>query len=247
MTTRICPHCQGHFDVANWICPHCGAEFKRPQPARPGWVQRLAPSYGSLTKGIILVTGLVFLLQMILERKTGGGGLSVRMGAMLTPLVNEGQLWRLVTPMLLHGGLMHILFNMFALFQLGPLVEQAFGRTRFLVIYVGSGIAGSLGTHLFGTGAPSVGASGAICGFLGVMAVWGFRRGGALGEMVRRQMITWAVIILVWGLLMPRIDNAAHAGGFVGGGARETPLSRSVSSSFSDSARETTSAGQPGA
>jgi hypothetical protein len=56
-----------------------------------------------------------------------------------------------------------------------------------------------------------------VCGFLGVMAVWGFRRGGLLGNLVRRQMLMWAAFILVWGLLMPRIDNAAHIGGFLGG------------------------------
>jgi rhomboid protease GluP len=192
-----------------------------------------------LTKGVIAVTGVAFLVEWFLLHRIEPGPAQiptwlpldtqlamvrsrafVRLGAGVGVLVEHGEVWRLVTPMLLHGGWIHILFNMFALFQLGPLVEQAFGRSRFLVLYLVSGIAGSLASTMFQPPFQSgVGASGAICGLLGIMAVWGFRRGGMLGQIVRRQMIQWAVIILVWGLLMPNIDNAAHAGGFVGGAA----------------------------
>jgi membrane associated rhomboid family serine protease len=139
------------------------------------------------------------------------------MGALDRGLIRDGEYWRLVTPMFLHAGLLHIGFNMFALYQLGILVEQAFGRGRYLVLYLLCGITGSLASYFFSPGGFSVGASGAICGFLGVMAAWGKRRGGHIGETVKRVMIRWAIFILIFGLLAPNVDNAAHAGGFAGG------------------------------
>jgi len=218
-TTRICPRCSGHFDVANWICPHCGAEFSPPRPARPSLLQKVAPYPGALTKIVIGVTVAAYLVQGALSGSLFSMNASVLidMGALVRPLVKEGEYWRLVTPMFLHGGLLHIGFNMLALFQLGPLVEQAFGRGRFLVLYLLCGITGSLASYLFSPAGLSVGASGAICGFIGVMAAWGKRRGGHIGETIRRVMIRWAIFILIFGLLVPNIDNAAHAGGFAGG------------------------------
>jgi rhomboid protease GluP len=220
-TTRVCPHCGGHFDVANWICPHCGAEFPRPRPARPGWLDRVAPAHGQLTKAVIGVTTAVFVLEIVLAGSTDPTvGLLAQMGGLVKERVAAGEVWRLVTPMLLHAGILHILFNMFALFQVGPLVEETFGRPQFLVLYLLSGVCGEAASYLlspaYGVG---IGASGAICGFLGVLAVWGFRRGGTVGALVRRTMIRWALLILVFGLIVKGIDNAAHAGGFVGGGA----------------------------
>jgi rhomboid protease GluP len=222
-TSRICPRCGGHFDVANWICPHCGAEFARPKPTRPGWLQKLAPERGSLTKGVIACTCLVFLLQMLLGARLDPRGwwvLLVRMGGIYRPGIEEGQIWRLVTHALLHVAWWHILFNVIALLQVGPLVEQAFGRARFVVLYFGAAVAGGVASHIFHAGPEhfvGVGASGALCGFIGVMAVWGYRRGGLIGEMVKTVMLRWALFILVFGLLMSGVDNAAHAGGFVGG------------------------------
>jgi membrane associated rhomboid family serine protease len=219
-TSRICPKCEGHFDVANWVCPHCGTEFARPKPMRAGWIQKLAPERGSLTKGLMLVTGIVFLLSFIIDPSSGGNTFRwtlFRMGALNWPrVVEDGEVWRLVTPILLHGSIWHLLFNLVALYQVGPLVEQTFGRARFVVLYFGAGVTGSLASGLVGHGV-SVGASGAVCGFIGVMAVWGYRRGGVIGQMVRGVMLRWALFILIFGFLMPRIDNAAHAGGFIGG------------------------------
>jgi len=99
----------------------------------------------------------------------------------------------------------------------GLLRRRQLGQVRDRLPDLGAGVAGSLGSLLLGSGLPSIGASGAVCGFIGAMASWGKKRGGLQGAVIRRVMIQWAVFILILGLLMRGIDNWAHAGGFFGG------------------------------
>ncbi|HVR94996.1 MAG TPA: rhomboid family intramembrane serine protease [Thermoanaerobaculia bacterium] len=134
-------------------------------------------------------------------------------------VLQRGEWWRLVASMFLHGGLMHLFLNGWALYQLGGLFEAWLGSTRLLATWFLSGIAGSLASILF-TRSLSVGASGAIFGLLGALIAFLVRRRDVLNSGAKSllgQLVLWAVINVVFGFSVPRIDNAAHLGGFAAG------------------------------
>jgi len=125
--------------------------------------------------------------------------------------------WTLITAIYLHGSLLHILFNVLWIRQLGPAVEEVYGSARFFVIFTLAGIAGFLVSNAV-TGYPTIGASGSIFGLLGAIVAFGRKRGGAYGALVLRQYGQWALILFLMGLFMGGgVNNFAHAGGFVGG------------------------------
>jgi rhomboid protease GluP len=129
----------------------------------------------------------------------------------------EGRWWTLFTAIYLHGSLLHILFNVLWIRQLGPAVEDAYGPARLVVIYTVAGVAGFAASNTVGVGS-TIGASGAVFGLLGAMVAFGRRRGGFFGRMVLREYGVWAVILFIYGLLPGTgVNNWAHAGGFVGG------------------------------
>ena len=127
-----------------------------------------------------------------------------------------GYWWTLLTAIYLHGSLLHIAFNLLWIHQLAPAVEQAYGRSRLVLIFTGGGVLGFVISNWAGVG-TTIGASGAVFGLLGAMAAYGRSRAGLLGMAVFRQYWQWAVVLFVMGFLMPGVNNFAHAGGFVGG------------------------------
>jgi rhomboid protease GluP len=143
----------------------------------------------------------------------------VAAGALEASAVAAGQYWRLLSATFLHGGLDHLVGNLIALYILGLLCERAFGRHQFFVLYVLSGLAGSL-LSVLGNPGPSVGASGAIFGLQGAAIVLVRRHRERLLLRDRRigvVLAVWAVYAVVTGLLTPYVDNAAHIGGALGG------------------------------
>lgn len=137
--------------------------------------------------------------------------------------VNEeivnGQVWRLFTAMFLHIGAIHLLFNLYALYALGPMVEGYFGHARFTAIYLIGGLFGSLASYAFSP-SPSAGASGAIFGLAGATTVYFLRyrnNFGQRGRAILQNMLVVIGINLVFGLSMSGIDNWGHMGGLVGG------------------------------
>lgn len=137
--------------------------------------------------------------------------------------VNEeilnGQVWRLFTAMFLHIGAIHLLFNLYALFALGPMVEGYFGHLRFLAIYLIGGLFGSLASYAFSAN-PSAGASGAIFGLAGATTVYFLRyrnNFGQRGRAILQNMLVVIGINLIFGLSVSGIDNWGHMGGLVGG------------------------------
>jgi rhomboid protease GluP len=133
-------------------------------------------------------------------------------------LIAQGQLWRLFTPIFLHGNLIHIGFNMYALYLLGPRLERYYGHARFLGLYILSGFGGNVFSMMF-TDAPSLGSSTAIFGLIGAQGIFLYQNRGVFGPAVRQainNIISIAVINLVIGL-SPGIDNWGHIGGLVGG------------------------------
>jgi rhomboid protease GluP len=169
-----------------------------------------------VTTLLLIAIGIGYVLQLL---NGGPNGPLTELGANSGPAIRDGQYWRLVTSMFLHGGLIHLALNAWALFQIGALLELLAGSSWMLLVYFTTGIAGSLASALF-TRQPSVGASGAIFGLLGALIAFLLRRRGALtpqGKSILMQLVGWAVINVFFGFSTPGIDNSAHLGGAVAG------------------------------
>ena len=131
--------------------------------------------------------------------------------------------WTPITAIYLHGGLLHIFFNMMWVRQLGPVVEELFGPFRLFAIFTIAGITGFIASTLAGH-ELTLGASGSIFGLLAAAIAYGRRAGS---QLFTRQFLQWAVLLFVMGFIMPGVDNWAHGGGFVGGYAAAYVFSRS--------------------
>jgi len=124
--------------------------------------------------------------------------------------------WTLLTGVYLHGSVLHILFNLLWIRQLGPAVGELYGPAQLVVIFTVSGALGFVASNLVGV--PfTIGASGAIFGLLGAMVAYGRKRGGVFGGLILRQYGQWALVLFIFGFFMAGVNNFAHAGGFVGG------------------------------
>jgi rhomboid protease GluP len=128
----------------------------------------------------------------------------------------QGRWWTLFTAIYLHGSLLHILFNVLWIRQLGPAVEEIYGPARLVVIFTVSGVAGFAVSNFIGV-SFTIGASGSIFGLLGAIVAYGRKRGGVFGRLVLRQYGQWALVLFVFGFFMAGVNNWAHAGGFAGG------------------------------
>jgi rhomboid protease GluP len=126
------------------------------------------------------------------------------------------QWWTLVSASFLHGSLLHLVFNMIALYQIGPLVTREFGRNRMVIIYLLSGVLGFL-VSVFAGVWSTIGASAAVCGLIGAMLFYGKHRGGTYGQAVFSQIGGWAIGLAVFGFVVPGINNWGHGGGMIAG------------------------------
>ena len=170
-----------------------------------------------MTYAILGLTILVFLAQLLSENILGID-VPAALGVKSNEAILQGQFWRLFTPMLLHGSILHLGFNMYALYALGPTLESYYGHARYLALYLLSGFAGNVISFLFSPN-PSLGASTAIFGLLGAEGVFLYRNRSLFGASARTALtnvVTIAAINLVLGL-SPGIDNWGHVGGLVGG------------------------------
>ena len=166
-----------------------------------------------LTYVLLAINIAVFVAQNLTDRE-----LWFYLGAKINEFIFVGEWWRLITPMFLHIGLLHIAVNSYSLFIFGPQVEAVFGYRRFLAVYLLSGVAGVVLSFAMSPN-PSVGASGAIFGLVGAMLVYFFRHRRLFGELGRRRLVDIAMVAginLLIGL-SPGIDNWGHIGGLLGG------------------------------
>lgn len=222
----LCPNCRWLISLDEERCPHCGLRS-------PGsrW-KNLTLGRGLLgpdriVANIIAVNVGMFILSILLSPGSiGFSGLSflspgtrslLVLGA--TGTIPIGQLhrwWTLLSASFLHGGIIHILFNMIALRQIAPFVIQEYGAYRMFSIFTIGGVGGFLVSYL--AGVPlTLGASAAICGLIGSALYFGKSRGGQYGQMVYQQIGGWAIGIFVFGFLVPGINNWAHGGGLLSG------------------------------
>lgn len=130
--------------------------------------------------------------------------------------VQKGEIWRLITSTFIHANLFHIFFNMYALFMVGPLIEKYYGKIKYLIIYICSGILGSLFSVVLSNNL-SVGASGAIFGLFGSMLYFGYKYRATLDGFLKSNIIPVILLNLFLGFIMTNIDVFAHIGGLIGG------------------------------
>lgn len=165
------------------------------------------------------ILGIVFLSMHLVGSSTRTDTL-IRFGAKVNPLIRAGDWWRLFSCTCLHIGLLHLLFNGYGLWAVGPTIERYFGGPRFIVLYFFAGFLGSLASFVF-TPALSAGASGALCGLLGAILIMGWTHGTTIPRRVRSRLVSGLGTVILFNLMLglstKGIDNYAHAGGFVGG------------------------------
>jgi membrane associated rhomboid family serine protease len=199
-------------------CPdHAGVGAPRPSAARTARQTRgrIAGLDAPATVALVAANVLVYLITV---GQGGGlnqpGGQAFERGALVGVLVADGDWYRLVSAMFLHASVIHLAFNMLALWWLGSVVEQALGTWRYLLIYFASGLAGSAGALLLsGPLAITVGASGAIYGILGALLILEYLSTGRLAG----PALTLIVLNLAITLTIPNISIGGHVGGLVGG------------------------------
>lgn len=229
--SMLCPHCGKLISVKAETCIHCGKRNPRSITTVPLF-QKLLSGHVSFVQGITTVCVALYLIALLIDIISGTFSLSRggifgllppsshvldRLGwSGAYPVIIEGRWWTIFSGIYLHGGLLHILFNMLWIRQLGPAVEELFGSSRFFIIFTVSGAVGFLVSTLFKVPA-TVGASGAIFGLFGAIVYYGRHRGGSFGQAIYRQTAAWAVLLFILGLTWAGVDNYAHAGGFIGG------------------------------
>ena len=168
-----------------------------------------APKKITLTYILIAINIFMFILEVMYPKEIIGG-------LLLSPVdVKSGEIYRLFTSMFLHGDIIHLVMNMYALFVIGKEIENSLGKYKFIIIYLTSGIAGSLLSCI--GDANSLGASGAIFGLFGALLYFGYHYRLYFGQVILREVIPVILINLLIGFMVVEINNAAHIGGLVGG------------------------------
>ena len=238
MGTAICKGCGAWVNDQAWRCRSCG----RLWPGLFGQRQVLDQVFSkSRSQARVLLVALVvmYIFELMVsaathEEGTRSPGFSpnptyvgeVRSSTLTTSsgsfaeqfpdITTRAQPWRIVSAMLLHGGVLHIVFNGMSLLTLGLYIEELFGPARFWVVFTLTGIVGNLAAMWFSPATVLLGASGGIFGLLGAMLGFGVRRGGTWGAEIRRQTLRSLLINAVISM-MPGISMAAHFGGAASG------------------------------
>lgn len=224
----LCPHCSKLISVAERRCPHCGI-------SRPGarWknipITRGLLQSDQLIKTIIYANVGMYLISLLMNPTRMGlsanpfmflspsNGALLLLGSTGTIPIDQGhRWWTLVSANYLHGGILHIVFNMIALYQIGPLVLREYGANRLIGLYTLGGIFGFLVSYFAGV-RFTLGASAAVCSLIGASLYYGKSRGGAYGQAIYKQISGWVLVLFIFGFLVPGINNWGHGGGVVGG------------------------------
>jgi rhomboid protease GluP len=167
---------------------------------------------------LIAVSVVFFLLQNI-SMWFFGADLLLYFGAKINPLILQGEVWRFLTPAFLHGSVLHLAFNMYALFSIGPTLERKYGKTSFLLLYAISAIFGNVVSFLFSPNV-SLGSSTAIFGLIAAQGVYIYKNRHLLGSAARPLLMNVLFSIMVnlfLGFSSSNIDNLGHLGGLAGG------------------------------
>lgn len=172
------------------------------------------------SKKKLIVTYLIMLICILMYVLVVFMGASNKayllLGANLKALVKSGQIYRLITYAFLHGGLVHLIANMYSLYIIGSQIENNYGKLKFIFIYLVSALTGGLLSAIFNNNI-SIGASGAIFGLLGALVYFGFHFRLYLSDALKTRIVPVILINLLIGFMVTDIDNACHIGGLIGG------------------------------
>lgn len=223
----LCPNCRKLISLDEAVCPYCGL-------IRPGLHETAGKLRGLLfmfgpIQTILYINIAFYVLSLVLDPGgmfSGGSPLSflspsnqslLMLGASGTiPVFQLHHYWSLISASFLHGGILHIVFNMMAFYQLGPFVLREFGLHRFVNLYILTGVAGFAVS--VAAGVPlTIGASASVCGLIGAIIYFGKSRGGHYGEAIFKQALGWVVGLVIFGFLFSGINNWAHGGGLLSG------------------------------
>ena len=224
----LCPHCSKLISADERSCPHCGV-------SRPGarWknlpITRGLLQSDQLIKTIIYANVGMYLISLLMNPTRMGlsanpfmflspsNGALLLLGSTGTIPIDQGhRWWTLVSANYLHGGILHIVFNMIALYQIGPLVLREYGANRLIGLYTLGGIFGFLVSYFAGV-RLTLGASAAVCSLIGASLYYGKSRGGTYGQAIYKQISGWVLMLFIFGFMVPGINNWGHGGGIVGG------------------------------
>lgn len=183
------------------------------------------PTKPSINVGIVVVTVVAFFVMQLWEKNITEGNFYgnttqflLEHGALYGPAVREGEWYRLVTHVFLHGDIWHLGNNMLILFCLGNALEHYVGKVSFGMIYFFSGILAGLGSVVYNTDSPvSIGASGAVFGVVGAMLWLVIRNHGRLTGFTGKRMLLFIVLSIYAGFVDQGVDNAAHVAGLIAG------------------------------
>jgi rhomboid protease GluP len=231
---KLCPACGTLVGSTATKCHQCGASMTFGMAAATRSLSRLLPTTSPATYGILTLSCLLYGVSLLATLRTSGvqapagGGFSALMGlggisGQVLYMLGESRPWpqdllepyRLIVASFLHGGLLHIGFNMWVLMDIGPQIEELYGSARYLFMYVVTGIGAYLLSGLVGN--SSVGGSGSLLGLIGVLLAITMNRRSASMQMLRSQLIKWLIYIAIMGFMFSGIDNFAHLGGLISG------------------------------
>lgn len=224
----LCPNCRKLISADEPRCPYCGISSPG-SPWRSNFLTRLFSRPDELIRAIIFTNAGMYILTILFSFQASGISLNrltflspdntslMLLGATGTfPIDRLGRWWTLLSANYLHGGIFHLLFNMFAFWQLAPLVFREYGNSRTFLIYTLGGVTGFLISYFAGV-TFTIGASAALCSLIGAVLYYGKSRGGLYGHIIYRQIGTWAISIFIFGFLIRGINNWAHGGGMLAG------------------------------
>ena len=219
---QICAECGALQDNAAQTCTSCGEKLASPAARLFRTIGLSVPSFisaSALLGGACIV--IYFRMMMAWPGQGFGtweGDAFITHGGLAPQAFFDGQWWRVGTAIFMHLGILHIVFNTVGLSQIGPAVEDIFGRGRMVFFFALTGVLAFVASAYLMPHTPTAGASGSLMGLVGVAAGWGHRRGTSQGIAVRNQMLKWGVYTIVFGFMI-RANNVAHAAGFIAGAA----------------------------
>lgn len=226
--SHLCPSCRKLISRSVSSCPFCGLSNPS-SPMKNNILTKTLSDGQQLITILITINVVMFALSILIDPRVSSFNFNplhflspshhslLILGSTGTiPVFQFERWWSLLSANYLHGGLMHILFNMLALRQLAPLVMQEYGTYRSISIYTLGGIVGFLISSFAGV-QYTIGASAALCSLIGALLYYGKSRGGIYGQAVFSQIGGWALGIGVFGFMFPGINNWGHGGGMVAG------------------------------
>ena len=224
----LCPSCKKLISKSEKRCPYCGTAHPAAWWKNNIWTRGFNDPY-LLVKTIIGINVGIYVLTLLLDIKNLGSApqpltflspsdpiLKLLGATGKIPIDAYHRYWTLVSANYLHGSILHIFFNMFAFRQLGLLVAREYGVYRMFIIYTLGGIIGFMVSYL--ASVPwTIGASASLLSLAGALIYYGKSRGGVYGRTIYKQIGVWIIILFIFGLVVPVIDNWGHGGGVAAG------------------------------